>query len=81
MGDVSLDYRTAFFDGPEIDVTAVALMGDVVIVVPAGMNVELSGTALLGDNNLQVAAAPDSPGLPVLRVRAFAGMGDVTIRT
>jgi len=45
MGDVVLDYTGALFEGPEIHVVALALMGDVVIVVPEGMHVEMSGAA------------------------------------
>jgi len=81
MGDVVLDYTGAFFEGPEIHVVAVALMGDVVIVVPEGTSVEMSGAAIMGDKNLRVAPGPTHPGLPRLRVRAVAVMGDVTVRT
>lgn len=81
MGDVRLDFRTALCDGPAIEVSAVGVMGDVVIIVPRGMTVELSGVSLLGDRNLRLAEGPDRPGLPILRVRAVAVMGDVTVRT
>lgn len=81
MGDVRLDLTSALYDGPEIQVNAFAIMGDVVIVVPRGMSVELSGVSLLGDKNLRIAEGPDRPGLPILRVRAVAVMGDVTVRT
>jgi len=81
MGDVVLDYSGALFEGPEIHVVALALMGDVVIVVPEGMHVEMSGAAIMGDKNLRVAPGPTHLGLPRLRVRAVAVMGDVTVQT
>lgn len=81
MGDAHLDFREALFGGPEIVISAVAVMGDVVINVPAGMNVELSGVAVLGDKKLGLAQCRTRAGLPVLRVRAVAVMGDVLVRS
>lgn len=81
MGDVSLDFTTALFGGSDIYINAVALMGDVVVVVPEGMHVEMSGASVLGDKNLRLAPGPTRPGLPRLRIRALAVMGDVTVRT
>ena len=81
MGDVTLDLTTALFAGPEIVVTAVTLTGDIELVVPVGMQVEMSGVQLLGDERLGLGDGPPLPGLPLLRVRVYALMGDVTVRT
>ena len=81
MGDVSLDLTEALFGGSGILLTALALMGDVEVVVPAGMEVEMTGLPLLGENSLEIRDRPSAPGLPRLRVRALAIMGDVTVRT
>ena len=81
LGDVVLDLTGATFEGTEISIKAVALMGDIVVVVPAGMEVELSGTPILGDTKLRVAEGDSLPGLPRLRIRAVAVLGDVTVKT
>jgi hypothetical protein len=79
LGDCRLDLREAVFAGDEIEITAVAVMGDVRITVPEGMSVELSGFALLGDNRANVDDSPPLPGMPNVHVRAYALLGDVRV--
>ncbi len=80
LGDVTLDLKAGTFDGPEISIDALALMGDVIIVVPEGMEVEVTGRPILGDSVVRVSEGPTREALPVLRVRATAVLGDVTVR-
>ena len=81
LGDVTLDLKAATFEGQEISIDAIALVGDVTIVVPKGMDVDMSGTPILGDHSLRVAEGPAREVLPMLRVHARAIVGDVTIRS
>jgi class 3 adenylate cyclase len=80
-GGCHLDFRSAEIDGPEVEVTAVAVMGGVDIVVPEGIAVELGGVAIMGGKELRVADVARRPGAPVIRVRAFAFWGGVTVRS
>jgi hypothetical protein len=79
MGDVVLDLRGAQVPTGEVVLCATAVMGDVRVIVPDGVRVELSGYAVLGDR--KVAVRKVSPGLhvPVVRVRAQAVMGDIKV--
>ena len=54
-------------------------MGDVKIYVPDGVDVELSGIAVMGDKQLQVREAPAGQPSPKVVVRATAIMGDVKV--
>lgn len=81
LGDVVLDLKAGTFEGEEIAIDALALVGDVIIVVPEGMEVDLTGTPILGDHNLRVGQGPAREVLPILRVRARGVLGDVTIRS
>ncbi len=63
----------------EVHVRAVAVMGDVRVVVPDGATVHLSGAALMGDRSVKVA--PPVPGGPVVHVTAAALMGSVSVRS
>ncbi|MEV5407640.1 DUF1707 domain-containing protein [Thermopolyspora sp. NPDC052614] len=79
MGDVTLDLREAEVRGNEIDIMAVSVMGDVKIIVPDGVDVDLSGVTIMGDKKIRVQEAPPGQNVPVVRVRAYAIMGDVKI--
>ncbi|MFC4590412.1 DUF1707 SHOCT-like domain-containing protein [Sphaerisporangium corydalis] len=79
MGDVTIDLREAEVRSNEIDIVATAVMGDVKIIVPDGVDVDLSGVAIMGDKKVNVMEAPPGQNVPVVRVRAYAVMGDVKI--
>jgi class 3 adenylate cyclase len=80
-GGCDLDLRYAEVEGPEVQINAVAVMGGIDIVVPEGIAVELSGFAIFGGRALRVKDIPVLPGSPVVRVRAFALMGAVSVRS
>ncbi|MGH3241719.1 MAG: DUF1707 SHOCT-like domain-containing protein [Spirillospora sp.] len=79
MGDVELDLRGAQVPSGEVSVTATAVMGDVKIIVPDGVAVELSGRNILGDRKVSVRDPLPGARVPVVRVTAHAVMGDVKI--
>ncbi|MCG5214003.1 DUF1707 SHOCT-like domain-containing protein [Streptosporangium sp. KLBMP 9127] len=79
MGDVLLDLRQAEVRTNGIDIVATAVMGDVKIIVPDGVDVDLDGIAIMGDKKIEVAEAPAGMNVPVIRVKAYAVMGDVKI--
>ncbi|WP_084463896.1 DUF1707 SHOCT-like domain-containing protein [Microtetraspora fusca] len=79
MGDVTLDLREAEVRSNTIDIVATCVMGDVKIIVPDGVDVELSGMTIMGDKKVQVIEAPPNRNAPVVRVRAYVVMGDVKI--
>jgi hypothetical protein len=77
-GDV--DLRHAEMDSPEIRITAVAIMGGVDVIVPAGVDVEVSGFAFMGGNDMKVPVQNLGPDAPRVHVRAFSLMGGVCAR-
>lgn len=81
MGGCLLDFRRAVIDAPEVVVTAVALMGGIKILVPEGVEVELTGLPIMGGKSLHVADVPVLPGSPRIVVRAFPIMGGVEVRS
>jgi Domain of unknown function (DUF1707) len=86
LGDWELDLRGALLsrdavgDGV-VDILHVSLLGDVKIIVPEGVEVELYGFELLGDRKLELAAVPITPGAPRVRLRAYGLLGDVIVRS
>jgi hypothetical protein len=79
MGDVLLDLREAEVRTNTVEILAVSVMGDVKIIVPDGVNVDLDGMAIMGDKRVDVQEAPPGTSAPVIRVRAYAVMGDVKV--
>jgi class 3 adenylate cyclase len=81
MGGVTLDLRSAEIEGSELVINAVAVMGGVDVIVPEGIRVEMTGVALLGGKDCRLRDVRPVPGSPIVRVRVFALMGGVTVRT
>ena len=79
MGDVVLDLRGAEVPRGEVDITATTVMGDVKIYVPDGVDVELSGIAVMGDKRVMVREAPPGQPSPRVVVKATVVMGDVKV--
>jgi hypothetical protein len=80
IGDCTVDLRQAEVGGGELRITAIAVIGDVRVVVPPGVAVELDGVSLLGDKRYRVGEMPaPPPGAPRVRVTAYAVVGDVTV--
>ncbi|TDE53521.1 DUF1707 and DUF2154 domain-containing protein [Nonomuraea mesophila] len=79
MGDVVLDLREAEVRTDSVDIMAVSVMGDVKIIVPDGVNVDLEGVAIMGDKKVDVLEGASGANVPVVRVHAYAVMGDVKV--
>jgi Domain of unknown function (DUF1707)/Cell wall-active antibiotics response 4TMS YvqF len=81
MGGANIDLRQAELEDPDVTITAVSVMGGTNIVVPEGVDVELTGFALMGGKGFRPGQQPPPPGAPLVRVRAFALMGGVSVVT
>ncbi|MEU8245120.1 DUF1707 domain-containing protein [Nonomuraea sp. NPDC048916] len=79
MGDVLLDLREAEVRTDLVEITAVSVMGDVKIIVPDGISVDLDGMAIMGDKRVDVLEAAPGMNVPVVRVHAYAVMGDIKV--
>ena len=79
MGGAALDLRHAEIEGGEIVINAFSIMGGIEVIAPEGVDVELSGFALMGGNSGPKDAAPVPPGAPIVRVRAYSLMGGVGV--
>ena len=76
MGSVVVDLRRT--DLPhDVQVRAVTVMGEVTVLVPRGVQVHLSGAAVMGSRTTDVS--PAQAGAPVVTVKASALMGSVTV--
>jgi len=81
FGDLHLDLRDAVVNDDVVDISVIALFGNLTVDVPEGLEVELTGFDVLGDRELRLASVPRRPGTPLIRVRAYGLLGDVYVRT
>jgi hypothetical protein len=80
LGGVELDLRDATIEGDELVLTAVAILGGIEITVPEGVEVDVTGFAVLGGNEHEQGTEPVRPGTPVVRVRAFSLLGGIDVK-
>ena len=81
MGGCDMDLRHAEIDGTEVVITALAFWGGIHIVVPEGFDVDLVGLSLMGSRDLIIRNVPRVPGSPRIRVRGFAVMGGIDVKS
>lgn len=81
MGGCQIDLRQAEVAGAEIVINAFTVMGGIDIVVPEGIDVVMEGFSMMGGRNVRVAEVPTLPGSPIVRVRGFACMGGISVRS
>lgn len=81
MGGVMLDLRNAEIVGDEVTINAIAIMGGVEILVPEGIDVAMSGVAIMGGKSTRLKGHSVLPGSPLVRVKVFAFWGGVEVKS
>jgi hypothetical protein len=79
FGDVVLDLREARVTTPEIHIDAGTIFGDVELLVPEGIEVEVRSRTFLGDIK-QEAGEAGAPGAPRIVLTGGTVFGDVRVR-
>ena len=80
MSGGCVDLRHAQITSREMRIMAISIMGGVDVIVPAGVEVEVTGFALMGGYDDRVPVQDLPPDAPRVHVRAFSLMGGVTAR-
>jgi Domain of unknown function (DUF1707)/Cell wall-active antibiotics response 4TMS YvqF len=80
MGGGDIDLRDALLESDTLTITAIAVMGGIDVIVPDGVEVDVTGFALMGGRGVKLGRTPPPPGAPRVRVRAFALMGGVDVK-
>ncbi|OKI04488.1 hypothetical protein A6A06_06700 [Streptomyces sp. CB02923] len=74
-----IDLRDANFEAEEITVRCFALMGGIEVVVPPGVEVQVTGWGFMGGFEPD-DSEPGEPGAPRVKITGFAMMGGVGFR-
>jgi hypothetical protein len=56
-------------------------MGEQRVIVPTGIEVEVTGFVFMGSRKVRVADAPMRPGMPRVHIRCYGMMGEVKIES
>jgi hypothetical protein len=78
FGNIKLDLRQAQISATETHIHARALFGDVDLLVPEGVEVEVQARTQLGRTNLQAGSA--IPGAPRIVLTGGTFFGDIKVR-
>jgi len=82
FGEAVVDFRSALLQTPRVVLYATAIGGRVRLIVPDGVAVVVSGTAVLGRKRGATAPQPPAdPDAPAIEVRAFIAGGEVRVVT
>ncbi len=79
LGDCHIELQDAVLTSHVTTIEARTTLGAITIFVPYGVEVRLTGSAVLGSNSSQVTGAA-LPGAPVIEVKARTILGNVTVR-
>ncbi|MDX6411005.1 MAG: hypothetical protein QOE91_521 [Gaiellaceae bacterium] len=80
MGNATVDLRDAILAGPEVSIHVLCSMGNMTIVVPEGVDVELNAIPLMG-NRMDQTRSEFKPGAPLVRISGVVSMGNLFVRT
>ncbi len=80
MGECVLDLRQAELEHRSNHILAVAVMGSIDIIVPEGIDINVSGAAIMGSKELRGGYSQPLPGSPTIHVTCIALMGEVQVR-
>jgi hypothetical protein len=80
LGSCKLDLRRAAISAPVTTIDVHVLMGNVSVIVPEGVEVELDVTPIMGSRSIKLKGKPPEGDAPLVVTRGLVVMGDVTVR-
>jgi hypothetical protein len=80
FGSVTLDLRGALIEGDEVNVRAITAFGSVEVIVPEGVEVDLTGLALFGAKETRGKPGALQSGAALVRVNAFVLFGSTEVQ-
>ena len=81
MGGAGIDFREARLGPGVTEVSILAIMGGVDVIVPPGVTVQTEGLGFLGGfDEYNQTVDSDDPSAPIIRIRGLALMGGVEVK-
>jgi Domain of unknown function (DUF1707)/Cell wall-active antibiotics response 4TMS YvqF len=79
MSEIHLDLRGAVLLGPEPVIKLKVLMGNLRVLVPSGIQVEVDESSLFGGRHVTTYGPPPSAARPLLKIRMIGVMCSVKV--
>jgi DNA polymerase/3'-5' exonuclease PolX len=79
MGNATVDLRDAILAGPEVSIHVLCSMGNATIVVPDGVEVDLSVVPIMG-NRMDFTRSGSKQGAPRVKISGLVTMGNLFVR-
>jgi DUF1707 SHOCT-like domain len=80
FGTIVLDLRDARLAGPVVELDIYNLFGTVTVLVPAGVQLDVEGSAPFASQVIEPPSRPPPAGAPRLRIRASGPGGTLYVR-
>ena len=80
-GGCLIDLRGAEIDTAVVEIDAIAIMGGIEIIVPEGIKVDMTSIPIMGGCSSKVKDVPVLAGTPLIKVRAVAFWGGISVRS
>jgi hypothetical protein len=80
LGGSGLDLSGVELAADHVELKVVSVLGGAEIVLPEGLNVEVSELAILGGNDVDIGDEQPDPGGPVVHVRVVSILGGTEVR-
>jgi hypothetical protein len=80
-GTITLDLSQARLDGPAVDLEIFNLFGTVTVIVPEGIQVNVSGGGMFASQVIQPPSSAPVAGAPKLRINARGPGGTLYVRS
>jgi Cell wall-active antibiotics response 4TMS YvqF len=81
FGDIDLDFRQATTPAGRVAINAIAPFGNIEVLVPDGIQVDVGGFTPFGSKKIAVANVPTNTSTAVIRVRGFTLFGSLRVRS
>jgi hypothetical protein len=81
FGNAQLDFRDARFTAAVTEIDARVVFGNLEVIVPPQLAVDCEASSVLGNVESHGAGAVGDPDRPLLRIRGYAVMGNIEVRT
>jgi hypothetical protein len=78
FGDTILDLREASLEQQNVAIRAFVMFGDFKVIVPPGVDVQLRGGLVFGDQKVQ-RRTESAAGTPRVEIEAYGAFGDVKV--
>ena len=79
LGDCHLELQEALLTAHHTTIVAQAVLGSITVFVPEGVDVRLTGRAVLGEKSSKMSGRVE-PGAPIIEVRCDILLGSVNVR-